>query len=138
MQLGITIPLQKHLKIGDLSYGAPLDLFFCWELHTIVFHGKNALVAVNANNRFFLLMTDMKAADWNAISHRFLEALRLGFSSVGYTKDQVDAYLQMAGSPVMTRTHGRKPVAGLNRAINQLMYCFETIDPNQQYQKKSL
>lgn len=52
MQLGLTIPLQKHLKLKSLPYGEPIDLFFCWELHIIRFQGKNALAAVNANNRF--------------------------------------------------------------------------------------
>lgn len=46
MQFGITIPLQKHLKIKTLPYGEQADLFYCWELHTIRLQGKNMLAAV--------------------------------------------------------------------------------------------
>lgn len=46
MQLGITIPLQKHLKIKTLPYGEQSDLFYCWELHIIRLQGKNTLAAV--------------------------------------------------------------------------------------------
>lgn len=40
MQLGITIPLQKHLKIKTLPYGEQSDLFYCWELHIIRLQGR--------------------------------------------------------------------------------------------------
>ena len=43
MQLGITIPLQKYLKVKQPPYGEPIDLFFCWELHVIRFMGKKSI-----------------------------------------------------------------------------------------------
>lgn len=61
MQLGITIPLQKHLKIKTLPYGEGADLFYCWELHMIRLQGKNTLAAVNASNRFAIVLWGMKA-----------------------------------------------------------------------------
>ena len=35
MQLGLTIPLIKHLKINRLPYGVELYRRFCWDLHCI-------------------------------------------------------------------------------------------------------
>ena len=52
MQLGITIPLQKYLNLPKQSYGEPEDLFFCWEIHRILYQGRDMMIAVNANNRF--------------------------------------------------------------------------------------
>lgn len=92
MQLGITIPLQKHLKVKQPPYGEPIDLFFCWELHVIRFMGKRALAMVNANNH-------------------------------------------LAGAPKITKTHGRKPVAGLNKAIKRLDYTDEPWDLGELYQE---
>lgn len=135
MQLGLTIPLQKHLKIKSLSYGEPTDLFYCWELHIIRFQGKNTLVAVNANNRFLVLMAGMKAADWKSLSTRFEEAVTAGLFSEGYTKDQVDSYFDLAGESIFTKTHGRKPVGGMNKAIDYLYYMPEPIEPDHLYQE---
>ena len=103
MQLGLTIQLQKHLKIKSTSYGEPSDLFFCWELHFIRFQGKNALAAVNANNRFLVLMVGMKAAGWKLLPKRFEEAVTSGFLSEGYSKDQIDVYFNLAGDPLLTK-----------------------------------
>lgn len=135
MQLGLTIPLQKHLKLKPPSYGEPSDLFFCWELHIIRFQGKNALAAVNANNRFLVLMVGMKAADWKLLPKRFEEAVTMGFLSEGYTKEQIDAYFKLAGEIVLTKTHGRKPVGGMNKVIDYLYYLTEPINLEQLYQE---
>lgn len=122
MELGITIPLQKHLKIRQLNYGGITDLFFCWELHIIRFQKKNLLIVVNASNRFCCIMAGMMAKDWKFIVQRAEEAIRKGFASEGYTEEQIESYFAMAGSPAITKTHGRRPVAGLNRAIERLYY----------------
>ncbi|RDY31670.1 DUF6933 domain-containing protein [Lachnotalea glycerini] len=135
MQLGLTISLQKHLKLKSPSYGKPTDLFFCWELHIIRFQGKNAFAAVNANNRFLVLMVGMKVADWKLLQKRFEEAVTAGFLSEGYTKEQIDAYFSLADEPVFTKTHGRKPVGGMNKAIDYLYYLPEPIDPEHLYQE---
>ncbi len=135
MQLGLTIQLQKHLKIKSTSYGEPSDLFFCWELHFIRFQGKNALAAVNANNRFLVLMVGMKAAGWKLLPKRFEEAVTSGFLSEGYSKNQIDVYFNLAGDPLLTKTHGRKPVGGMNKAIDYLYYLPKPIDPEHLYQE---
>ncbi len=122
MELGITIPLQKHLKIKELNYGGITDLFFCWELHIIRFQKKNLLIVVNASNRFCCIMAGMMAKDWKTIGQRAEEAIRSGFASEGYTEEQIDRHFAMAGDAVMTKTHGRRPVAGLNRAVERLFY----------------
>ena len=63
MQLGITIPLQKFLKWKPPVYGEPENLFFCWDLHVIRFHGENTLMAVNASNAFTVILWKMEWAE---------------------------------------------------------------------------
>ena len=135
MQLGITIPLQKYLKMKAPLYGEPCDLFFCWELHVILLQGKRTLVAVNANNRYAVILSGMKALDWKVMSERFLEGLEKGLLTEGYTQDQVNRYLDLAGSIEITKTHGRKPVAGLNRMDEYLWIIPEPINHDELYQE---
>lgn len=122
MQFGITIPLQKHLKIKSLPYGEPTDLFYCWELHIIRLQGKNTLVAINAANRFAIILWDMKAAQWKNIMQVVQDGIRQGYLAEGYTLKQVDTYFEKAGEADQTKTHGRSPVATLNRMIDLLGY----------------
>ncbi|WP_409016372.1 DUF6933 domain-containing protein [Anaerostipes caccae] len=135
MQLGITIPLQKHLKVKQPPYGEPIDLFFCWELHVIRFMGKRALAMVNANNRFFVTLAGMKAADWKVLPERAEEAIEAGLRSKGYKEEQINAYFNLAGALKITKTHGRKPVAGLNKAIERLYYTDEPWNLGEMYQE---
>lgn len=136
MQLGITIPLQKYLKLKSITYGEPVDLFFCWELHRITYQGKNCLMIVNANNRFSILLYGINAAQWKQLSACVEEGIRRGMEDEGYTKEQIELYFNLAGESTLTKTHGRKPVAGLNRAIDFLLYNFNPCDANDLYQSE--
>ena len=39
IELGLTIPLQRHLGIKALSYSEEPDRRFCWDLHVIPLRG---------------------------------------------------------------------------------------------------
>ncbi|MEG2231187.1 MAG: hypothetical protein RRX92_04095 [Lachnospiraceae bacterium] len=80
-------------------------------------------------------MVGMKVADWKLLPKRFEEAVTAGFLCEGYTKEQIDAYFNLAGEPVLTKTHGRKPVGGMNKAIDYLYYMREPIEPDYLYQE---
>lgn len=134
MQIGITIPLQKQLKMQKPLYGVPEDLFYCWEVHVIRYQGKNTLVAVNANNRFFVMLSGMKNSDWAVMGQRLDEAIEAALAEEGYTKEQIDRYFNLAGEAEITKTHGKKPVAGLNRAIDYLTSIPEEINHEEAFQ----
>ena len=58
MQLGLTIPLQRHLNIKKLSNGVPLDRQDCWDLHVITLRGRSCLLCVHCQSRYtFVLLT---------------------------------------------------------------------------------
>lgn len=134
MEFGITIPLQKFLKRQAPSYGTQQELFFCWDLHVIRYHGKDTLVAVNASNCFTSVMWDMGEEDWNMLEVRGEEAIRTSLLAAGYTGEQVDRYIRAAGPARITKTHGRKPVAGLNRMIEFLRFAPASPDTGEMYQ----
>lgn len=134
MQFGITIPLQKYLKIKTLPYGEQADLFYCWELHVIRMQGKNMLAAVNASNRFAIVLWGMKAPQWKTLEEVMRNGIRQGFLSEGYTQQQVNAYFEQAGEASLTKTHGRSPVATLNKMIEYLGFLPIVMDSGELYQ----
>lgn len=39
IELGLTIPLQRHLRVKALPYGQEPDRRFCWDVHIIFLRG---------------------------------------------------------------------------------------------------
>jgi len=135
MQLGITIPLQKFMRIPAPPYGEQADLLYCWELHRLEALEGDTFIAVNASNRYTLVFMGMQAADWRRLEELLVDAIAQSFSYEGYTSQQVDAYLLASGQPhQFTKTHGRKSVAGLNRAVDVFEGYSYIMDDSQLYQ----
>lgn len=65
MEFGITIPLQRQLKIPAPFYGSERELCYCWELHGIVLQGGRALTAVNASNCYTVVLCNLSAWEWD-------------------------------------------------------------------------
>lgn len=155
MQLGITIPMERYLtgikslprqalipERGRVSGHTALagggtpgeDLVFCWELHVITWQGRKALIAVNAGNCFTVLLWNMTGLHWRQYPELVQEGIRRGFLEAGYTSEQAAAYFDMAGETVITKTHGRRPVAALNRMVEFLWRIPAQPDAKQLYQ----
>lgn len=134
MQLGITIPMQKYLKMKAPDYGPECDLFFCWELHKIQLQNRSTLAAVNASNRLAVILNGMRPADWKAFPDRFLEGMKQVLRDEGYNEEQIERYLDLAGDIEITKTHGRKAVSGLNRMDEYLWFLPIPADRTSLYQ----
>lgn len=134
MQLGLTIPLQRHLKIKSPPYGAPLDMRFCWDLHVITLHGRKSLLAVHCASRCTFTLFDLANIDWNELPETFLQGLRRNFTAVGISEKQTDSYLYRAGAPELTKTHGRREVAFLNRVWDDVAALDYTVNQTTQFQ----
>ena len=64
MELGITIPLQKFLKLKQPPYGTCPDPLFCWDVHRVkIANGKVLMIVSNASS-YFAAVTRMTAATW--------------------------------------------------------------------------
>ncbi len=120
MELGITIPLQRHLRLPRPPYGEVDDLLFCWEAHRTELGGCDMLLLANASNRFaaFACMQPGEWRDWERVA---LAALRASLAASGFDEDVIDAYLFFGGAAHVTRTHGRRPVAFLNVLVDKLL-----------------
>lgn len=135
MEFGITIPLQKQLKLPAPAYGCEKELAFCWDLHGIILQGEKTLAAVNASSCCCVVLCGLSKGDWEHFPELICKAIREGLLAAGYPEREVNAYFQKAGNVTVTKTHGRRPVAGLNRIMNFLWAAPVAIDRDEQYQK---
>ena len=133
IELGLTIPLQRHLHIKTLPYGQESDRRFCWDLHVIPLRGRPSLLAVHCHTRYTFVLSDLNRLDWKRLPAVFLDGLRLSLSASGFPAETTK---ELCGSnpPLFTRTHGRREVAFLNRAWEDVMATELALDENSQSQ----
>ncbi len=133
IELGLTIPLQRHLHIKTLPYGQESDHRFCWDLHVIPLRGRPSLLAVHCHTRYTFVLYDLNRLEWERLPDVFLDGLRLSLSSAGFPAETAK---KLSGSelPLFTRTHGRREVAFLNRAWEDVMSADLALDENSQSQ----
>ncbi len=128
MELGLTIPLQRHLKIRNISYGEESDHGFCWDLHVIPLNGRASLLAVHCASRYAFTLFDLNWSEWSSLEDVFLDGLHSTFRSIGIPEEAAAKYLRQAGGLQLTRTHGRREVAHLNRAWEDVLSFDYTLD----------
>ena len=129
MELGLTFPLQRFLKRKPPAYGTEPDRRFCWDLHVIVLRGRRCLLAVHCHSRYVVVRYDVLPVRWRELPDLFREGLTDSLTAAGFSREQIGRYLLRAGEPVLTCTHGRREVAFLNRAWEEVMaldLCVDT------------
>lgn len=129
MELGLTFPLQRFLKMKTPVYGTEPDRRFCWDLHVIDLRGRTCLLAVHCHSRYTFVRYDVAPFQWADIPGLFREGLLESLAAVGFAQEQAEGYLRKAGDLAITRTHGRREVAFLNRAWEDVLaldLCLDT------------
>ncbi len=129
MQLGLTWPLQRLLKVS-VPYGEPTHRGLCWDAHCITLHGRSSLLLVHCESRYTCIRYDLSPMDWMRLEENVHEEVRLGLLDAGISEEQVAAYLKEAGEIQLTRTHGRREVAFLNRAWEDVLSADLLVDLN--------
>lgn len=134
MELGLTFPLQRFLKRKPPAYGIEPDRRFCWDLHVIDLRDRKCLLAVHCHSRYTFVRYDVSPLQWADIPALFREGLTESLAAAGFAPEQLAGYLQRAGAFTLTRTHGRREVAFLNRAWEDVLDLDLCLDTNQQTQ----
>ena len=134
MQLGLTFPLQRKLKIKFVPYGAPLERLYCWDLHCITLRGQDSLLLVHCASRYTVVACGVTKFDWGGLPGFAMEQTRSGLLDAGLPEQIVADYLCAAGVSELTRTHGRREVAFLNRAWDDVLALDYTVDTAAQRQ----
>lgn len=133
MELGLTIPLQRHLKIKALPYGQEADRRFCWDLHVISLRGRSSLLAVHCFTRYTFVLYALDRLAWECLPDTFLDGLRQNLSAAGCSAEETD-FLCGSEPPLFTKTHGRREVAFLNRAWEDVMTADLALDESRRDQ----
>ena len=133
IELGLTIPLQRYLHIKALPYGQESDHRFCWDLHAIPLRGRPSLLAVHCHTRYTFVLYNLSHPEWERLPDIFLDGLRLSLSAAGFPAERTK---KLCGSnpPLFTRTHGRREVAFLNRAWEDVIAAGLALDERGQSQ----
>ena len=134
MELGLTFPLQGFLKRKPPAYGAEPDRRFCWDLHVIALGGRPSLLAVHCHSRDAFVRWDAAPCQWADLPGLFREGLEESLAAAGFSPRQAEAYLKQGGKPFLTRTHGRREVAFLNRAWEEGLALDLCLDRGRQAQ----
>ena len=134
MELGLTFPLQRFLKAKTPAYGTEPDRRFCWDLHVIDLRGCRCLLAVHCHSRYTFVRYDVSPLQWKDIPGLFREGLIDSLTAAGFAPNQVEEYLHQAGRMEITRTHGRREVAFLNRAWEDVLTLDLCLDTDSQLQ----
>ena len=134
MELGLTFPLQRFLKVKTPAYGTEPDRRLCWDLHVIDLRGRKCLLAVHCYSRYTFVRYDVPPLQWTDIPGLFREGLLESLAAAGFSQSLGEGYLRRAGGIELTRTHGRREVAFLNRAWEDVLALDLCLDPASQVQ----
>ncbi len=129
MELGLTIPLERFLRHSAPPYGHESDHRFCWDLHCIDLRGRKSLLSVHCHSRYTFVLFDLTSTEWSDLPNTFLNSLRQSLTAIGIKKADIDHYLLRAGNCTLTKTHGRREVAFLNRAWEDALQLEYAVDP---------
>ena len=133
IELGLTIPLQRHLRVKALPCGQEPDRRFCWDLHVIPLRGQSSLLAVHCHSRYAFVLYDLNRLEWERLPEVFREGLKRSLSTTGFPAETVNL-LCGDRQPLFTKTHGRREVAFLNRAWDDVMAAELALDESVQSQ----
>lgn len=133
IELGLTIPLRRYLRLKALPYGQEPDRRFCWDLHVIPLRGRASLLAVHSYSRYTFVLYDLSPSDWSRLPAVFGVGLDRSLTAAGISPAMVRALPGAEPFP-FTRTHGRREVAYLNRAWEDVMAAELALDESQQSQ----
>lgn len=134
MELGLTFPFQRFLNMKAPAYGTEPDRCFCWDLHVIGLRGKKCLLAVHCHSRYAFVRYDVTSFQWADLPGLFREGLVESLTAAGSAPEKIEGYLQEAGAFALTRTHGRREVAFLNRAWEDVLALDLCLDTGSQTQ----
>lgn len=133
IELGLTIPLQRHLHVKAPPYGREPDRRFCWDLHVISLRGRPSLLSVHCHSRYTFVLYDLNPLDWDRLTDVFREGLEGSLSAAGFPAEAA-ALLCSDCQPLLTKTHGRREVAFLNRAWDDVTAAELALDESSQSQ----
>lgn len=94
---------------------------------TIPLQGRLSLLAVHCHSRYAFVLYDLSCLDWERLPDVFREGLERSLSAAGFPAEAANL---LCGSHhlLFTKTHGRREVAFLKRAWDDVMAAELVLD----------
>ena len=134
MEIGATKVVQERLKTTKIDDIKDASLVFCWDTHLTKIKGRNVLFIVNASNRYTIAMTDIEPRNWNYYAMYISRVIHGVMQEMGYSEEQIVQYFKMSGDMIVTKTHGKKSVGGINRMVTDAQYFDKKLEKEAKYQ----
>ena len=134
MEIGVTKVVKERLKTTKISEINDTPLVFCWDTHLVKMKGRNVLFIVNASNRYTIAMTDIEASNWKYYTLYISRVIHGVMQEMGYSEEQIAQYFKISGDMIVTKTHGKKSVGGINRMVTDAQYFDKKLEKDTKYQ----
>ena len=134
MEIGATKAVQDRLKTTKIAESKGVSLVFCWDTHLTKIKGRNVLFIVNASNRYTIAITDIEPRNWNYYAMYISRVIHGVMQEMGYSEEQIAQYFKMSGDMIVTKTHGKKSVGGINRMVTDAQYFDKKLEKDKKYQ----
>ena len=120
MQLHCTKKLLERLDVSRVSLKeeAPANQIFSWQAHLVSIDRGKALIAVNEETFYILIMPQLKKKNFEKLAVEFYSALFVSLKSEGYTNRHCQ-YL-FGGEMSYGKTYSRQLLGILNDAVKHI------------------
>ena len=101
MELGLTFPLQRFLKVKTPPYGTEPDPRLCWDLHVIDLRGRKCLLAVHCHSRYTFVLYDVASFLRTDLPGLFRTGLTESLNEAGFDSFRPS---RIFGGPVLLKS----------------------------------
>jgi hypothetical protein len=111
------------------------ESLMAWHANLITLNRRKAIVLMNNETRFPVVIYRPKPKDFKRIDALIIEAIRTALHIEGVRKEVIDHYLAAAGEVKFSRTASKGLVAQMNNSANEIACMCDYLDENSLIQK---
>jgi hypothetical protein len=109
--------------------------FMAWHANFVTIDRKKAIVLMNNETRYSLIIFRPSKKDFSEINELIHEAIITAFRMEGVRKEVIEAYMEKAGDITFSKTASRSMVARMNNAVRDIEFTQEYLDENVRIQR---
>jgi len=133
MLIRCTKKLLAELKVEPETVEEENSLF-SWHANIIVVNRRKAVVLVNDQNRYAVVLYGLKAKDFKRFNETALQGIRETFQGEGISDKVIDQYLLHTSEVSITKTKDRTSVARMNKACENVYFLDDLWDVDSIFQ----
>ncbi len=124
MIINCTKKLCEKLSIKPESVTVDNPLF-CWCANLVTLNRRNAVVLINPESRYTIVLVGLKSADFKRFDKLVMQAISDFLIYDGIDKKLVERYITDGGNAILSKNTDRKATARLNKSCEELQFFTE-------------